>query len=172
VGLRPDVIHSHYADAGFVGTRLANLLGVPLVHTGHSLGRVKRERLLAKGLKGEDIESRYNMSRRIEAEEETLANAYMVVASTQQEVEEQYALYDHYRPERMVVVPPGTDLARFSPPNPGKGVPPCGTNWPGFSENRSDPWCSRSPGLTSARTSRPSSRRSAGTKGFANTPTW
>jgi sucrose-phosphate synthase len=118
VGLRPDVIHSHYADAGFVGTRLANLLGVPLVHTGHSLGRVKRERLLAKGLKGEDIESRYNMSRRIEAEEETLANAYMVVASTQQEVEEQYALYDHYRPERMVVVPPGTDLTRFSPPKP------------------------------------------------------
>lgn len=116
VGLRPDVIHSHYADAGFVGTRLANLLGVPLVHTGHSLGRVKRDRLLAKGLKPEDIESRYNMSRRIEAEEETLANAYMVVASTQQEVEEQYALYDHYRPERMVVVPPGTDLGRFSPP--------------------------------------------------------
>jgi sucrose-phosphate synthase len=118
VGLMPDVIHSHYADAGFVGTRLANLLGVPLVHTGHSLGRIKRARLLEKGLKAEDIESRYNMSRRIEAEEETLANAYMVVASTRQEVEEQYALYDHYRPERMVVVPPGTDLGRFSPPRP------------------------------------------------------
>jgi len=123
VGLMPDVIHSHYADAGHVGTRLANLLGVPLVHTGHSLGRVKRERLLEKGLKDEDIESRYAMSRRIEAEEETLGNAYMVVASTQQEVEEQYALYDHYRPERMVVVPPGTDLGRFSPPRPRERRP-------------------------------------------------
>ncbi|WP_018232457.1 HAD-IIB family hydrolase [Thioalkalivibrio thiocyanodenitrificans] len=124
VGLRPDVVHSHYADAGFVGTRLANLLGVPLVHTGHSLGRVKRERLLEKGLKPEDIESRYNMTRRIDAEEETLANAYMVVASTRQEVDEQYALYDHYRPEHMVVVPPGTDLGRFSPPRPRAPRPP------------------------------------------------
>jgi sucrose-phosphate synthase len=25
----PDLIHSHYADAGYVGVRLANLLGVP-----------------------------------------------------------------------------------------------------------------------------------------------
>ncbi|HKI61592.1 MAG TPA: glycosyltransferase, partial [Mariprofundaceae bacterium] len=31
----PDVIHSHYADAGYVGVKLANQLGVPLVHTGH-----------------------------------------------------------------------------------------------------------------------------------------
>ena len=38
----PDVIHSHYADAGYVGSRLSHQLGVPLVHTGHSLGRTKR----------------------------------------------------------------------------------------------------------------------------------
>ena len=44
---QPDVVHSHYADAGYVGARLAAVLGVPLVHTGHSLGRVKRRRLLA-----------------------------------------------------------------------------------------------------------------------------
>ena len=43
--LTPDIIHSHYADAGYVGTRLSSQLGVPLVHTGHSLGRVKRRRL-------------------------------------------------------------------------------------------------------------------------------
>jgi sucrose-phosphate synthase len=47
-GQMPDVVHSHYADAGYVGVRLSNLLGVPLVHTGHSLGRDKRQRLLAK----------------------------------------------------------------------------------------------------------------------------
>ncbi|MDD4882115.1 MAG: glycosyltransferase, partial [Gallionellaceae bacterium] len=38
-GSVPAVVHSHYADAGYVGKRLAALLGVPLVHTGHSLGR-------------------------------------------------------------------------------------------------------------------------------------
>ncbi|MDD3517270.1 MAG: HAD-IIB family hydrolase [Chromatiales bacterium] len=119
VGLLPDAVHGHYADAGYVAVRLSNLLGVPMVQTGHSLGRVKRERLREKGLKEGDIESRYNIARRIEAEEESLSHAAMVIASTQQEVEEQYALYDHYRPERMVVIPPGTDLARFHPPRRG-----------------------------------------------------
>ena len=30
----PDVVHSHYADAAYVGVRLANLTAIPLVHTG------------------------------------------------------------------------------------------------------------------------------------------
>lgn len=34
----PHIIHSHYADAGYIGILLSCLLGVPLVHTGHSLG--------------------------------------------------------------------------------------------------------------------------------------
>ena len=66
----PDVVHSHYADAGYVGVRLANLLGAPLIHTGHSLGRDKRNRLLASGLSHDEIECTYNMARRIDAEEE------------------------------------------------------------------------------------------------------
>jgi sucrose-phosphate synthase len=113
----PDLIHSHYADAGYVGARLAHQLGVPLVHTGHSLGRVKRRRLLASGVDRDAIEARYNMARRINAEEETLGAAGLVIASTSNEIEEQYALYDHYQPERMRIVPPGTDLTRFRPPD-------------------------------------------------------
>ncbi len=112
----PHLIHSHYADGGYVGIRLAGLLGVPLVHTGHSLGRVKRRRLLAQGLSAEEIETRYNLTRRIEAEEDTLAVAERVITSTHQEIEEQYELYDHYQPERMYVIPPGTNLERFRPP--------------------------------------------------------
>jgi len=115
-GTAPDLVHSHYADGGYVGSRLAGLLGVPLVHTGHSLGRVKRRRLLASGLSATDIESRYNITRRIEAEEDTLAVAERVITSTHQEIEEQYELYDHYQPERMRVIPPGTNLTRFKPP--------------------------------------------------------
>ena len=113
----PDVVHSHYADAGYVGRRLAALLGVPLAHTGHSLGRVKRRRLLAAGIKRDVIEARYRMARRIDAEEDTLAAADLVIASTANEVEEQYALYDHYQPGQMRVIPPGTDLTRFHPPD-------------------------------------------------------
>ena len=44
----PDVLHSHYADAGRVGATVESLLGAPLVHTGHSLGRTKKARLLER----------------------------------------------------------------------------------------------------------------------------
>ncbi len=111
----PDLVHSHYADAGYVGVRLANLLGVPLIHTGHSLGRDKRKRLLAMGLSRDAIENTYNMVKRIDAEEEILANADLVITSTHNEIETQYGLYNYYDPKRMSVVPPGTDLTLFHP---------------------------------------------------------
>ncbi|MGE5155636.1 MAG: HAD-IIB family hydrolase [Bdellovibrio bacteriovorus] len=126
-GRWPDLIHSHYADAGYVGVRLASLLGVPLVHTGHSLGRDKRQRLLAAGMEGAEIDRRYNMVRRVDAEEETLANADLVITSTRNEIEEQYGLYDYYHPERMVAIPPGTDLTQFRPPATGDPASPF---WP------------------------------------------
>lgn len=116
IGRVPDVIHSHYADAGYVGARLASLLGVPLVHTGHSLGREKRRRLLDQGMAAHLIETQYNMTRRIEAEETTLDVASLVIASTRQEVEQQYSQYANYQPRNMQVIPPGIDLSRFHPP--------------------------------------------------------
>ena len=109
---RPDVIHSHYADTGYVGVRAANLLGVHLVHTGHSLGRVKQARLLAKGLDQETLEKRYRITQRIAAEEKVLEVADLIVASTRQEVEEQYATYATDVGRRAEVIPPGVDLAK------------------------------------------------------------
>jgi len=120
----PDVLHSHYADAGYVVAMLESLLGAPMIHTGHSLGRVKRERLREQGLSDEEIEERFHITRRIEAEETALDHAALVVASTRQEVEEQYALYENHRPERIAVIPPGVDLARFHPPVAGAPEPP------------------------------------------------
>ncbi len=113
----PDLLHSHYADAGYVGSRLSHTLGIPLVHTGHSLGRIKRSRLIASGLRRAEIEDLYNMRQRIQAEELTLASAERVITSTQQEIEEQYERYDYYHPDRMRVIPPGTDLDNFYPPD-------------------------------------------------------
>jgi len=117
IGRIPDAIHSHYADAGYVASTISSLLSVPMVHTGHSLGRVKRERLLEKGVRAHAIETQYAMTQRIEAEEMALDNASAIIASTKQEVEEQYALYDNYTPKRITVIPPGVDLTKFSPPN-------------------------------------------------------
>ena len=119
IGRVPEVVHGHYADGGHVATQLSHLLGSLLVQTGHSLGRVKEERLLKSGLGEEEIESSYNMARRIAAEEEVLAAANLVITSTRQEIEEQYALYEHYRPESMLVNAPGTDLEKFHPPRRG-----------------------------------------------------
>lgn len=91
------MIHGHYADAGEVAGRLAGALNVPMVLTGHSLGRNKFEQLLKQGrLSREEINSTYRIARRIEAEEFALDAAEMIVTSTRQEIEEQWGLYDGF----------------------------------------------------------------------------
>jgi sucrose-phosphate synthase len=111
----PDVIHAHYADAGYVGRQLSMLLGIPLVHTGHSLGLPKRERLLSSGRKASSIEKQFNFERRIAEEEALLRDAALIVTSTRQEIELQYGMYTHMDGKRFKVMPPGTDTTRFSP---------------------------------------------------------
>lgn len=115
-GRLPDLIHTHYADAGYVGMQLSNLLGIPQVHTGHSLGRPKRARLLASGRKEQAIERQFNLAHRIAVEEEVLAHAALVVTSTRQEISDQYGMYHNHDARRCSVIPPGTDTSRFSPP--------------------------------------------------------
>lgn len=115
-GRLPDVIHSHYADAGYVGRQLSMLLGIPQIHTGHSLGKPKQERLLSSGRKATNIEKQFNFERRIAEEEALIQHASMIVTSTRQEVELQYGMYSQPDPKRFRVIPPGTDTSRFSPP--------------------------------------------------------
>jgi len=110
-----DWIHAHYADAGFVGALVSQRLGIPLVFTGHSLGREKQRRLLASGGDRQQIEQAYAISRRIEAEEQALAQADLVITSTRQEADHQYSRYGQFRRERAEVVPPGVDASRFHP---------------------------------------------------------
>lgn len=109
----PDVIHGHYADAGFVGAQLSRLLHIPFVFTGHSLGRVKQQRMLLGDDDLQILEKKYRFLTRVEAEETALETAALVVTSTNQEVEQQYEMYDHYQPDRMEVIPPGVDLSSF-----------------------------------------------------------
>lgn len=109
----PDLIHAHYADAGYVGRQIAAVLGCPFLFTGHSLGRVKRQRLVEGGAEATDIEKRYNLSTRIEAEEQSLEAASFVCTSTRQEIDQQYALYHNHSAARMRVIPPGVELERF-----------------------------------------------------------
>ena len=125
----PDLIHGHYADAGYAGAQLSRLLHIPYIFTGHSLGRVKRQRLIAaaansKNAKSpEELEKKFKFAAREEAEETALETASLVITSTEQEVEQQYAIYHHYQPERMEVIPPGVDLKNFYPDDPDGPLP-------------------------------------------------
>ena len=114
-GQSVDWIHAHYADAGQVGALVSQRLGIPLVFTGHSLGREKQRRLLAGGLDRSQIEQTYAISRRIDAEERALAQADLVITSTRQEADQQYSRYGHFQADQADVVPPGVDASRFHP---------------------------------------------------------
>jgi sucrose-phosphate synthase len=114
-GRYPDLVHGHYADAGHVAHELAARLGVPLVFTGHSLGRNKRDVLGRAGVDPDAMESRYNLFHRIDVEERMLADADIVIASTRHEVEKGYELYDAAPAATFEVLPPGIDVERFYP---------------------------------------------------------
>lgn len=118
---RPDWIHAHYADAGYVGALLQRRLGIPLVFTGHSLGREKRRRLIHAGLDSAQIDAHYSMARRIDAEELTLAHSRLVVTSTQQERDQQYSRYGRFRRELARVISPGVNARLFHPPAARQG---------------------------------------------------
>ncbi len=111
----PHVIHGHYADAGYGGAQLARLLRIPFVFTGHSLGRIKKQRLLDQEAQEKELEQTYRFTTRSEAEEIAIETASLIVTSTSQEIEQQYEVYEAYMPERMEVIPPGVDLSRFRP---------------------------------------------------------
>jgi sucrose-phosphate synthase len=113
----PDIIHSHYADAGYVGIELATFFGLPLIHTGHSLGRSKLSKLLNDGLLLEDIERVYKINHRIEVEENIINMADLIITSTKQEIEKQYGEYKNSTKSKIVVIPPGVDLDKFHPPD-------------------------------------------------------
>ncbi|MEZ6060119.1 MAG: hypothetical protein R3C19_07150 [Planctomycetaceae bacterium] len=92
--------------------------------TGHSLGRVKKQRLLIGHKNPKQLDRKYHFHTRIEAEETALETASLVVTSTNQEVEQQYAIYDHYQPDRMEVIAPAVDLSAFHPPDESWTEPP------------------------------------------------
>ena len=57
-------VHGHYADAGEAAAQIAHSLGIPMVLTGHSLGRNKLDHLKRQGgITSEQIEATYQISR-------------------------------------------------------------------------------------------------------------
>ena len=99
-----DLVHSHYWLSGQVGALARDRWGVPLVHTMHTLAKVKNA-ALAEGDTPEPMA-------RLIGEEQVVAAADMLVASTDGEARELVDLYGA-EPGRVEVVHPGVDLSTF-----------------------------------------------------------
>jgi sucrose-phosphate synthase len=111
----PDIVHGHYADAGYVARELFTFWGVPLVFTGHSLGRVKKQDLQDNGLSEEEMNKKFHIDHRISVEEKVISQADLIVASTHQEIQDQYKRYQAHAQAQFSVIPPGIDIERFYP---------------------------------------------------------
>jgi sucrose-phosphate synthase len=111
----PDIVHGHYADAGYVGSQIASIFGIPFVFSGHSLGRNKLNYLNSYGVSYKEAVRRFKIDTRIEHEERVLSQADMVIASTEYERDEIYGAYDNRNLEKFAVIPPGLDLELFFP---------------------------------------------------------
>ena len=103
-----DLVHSHYWLSGQVGWIAQERWGVPLVHTMHTMARVKNL-TLAQGDAPEPA------IREI-GEEQVVTAADRLVANTHAEAKELIELY-HADPNRVRVVHPGVDLEVFVPGN-------------------------------------------------------
>ena len=103
---RYDIIHSHYWVSGVAGLELSGLWGVPLVHTMHTMAKVKN--LLLQS--GEKPEPR----RRELGEHHIVDGATRLIANTTAEAAE---LVSHYNADfdHIDVAPPGVDLSVFTP---------------------------------------------------------
>jgi D-inositol-3-phosphate glycosyltransferase len=101
-----DLVHSHYWLSGQVGWLAADRWNVPLVHTMHTMAKVKNASLAA----GDAAEP----AARVLGEEQVVAASDRLLANTDDEARQLVGLYDA-DPCRVAVVPPGVDLSTFSP---------------------------------------------------------
>jgi D-inositol-3-phosphate glycosyltransferase len=101
-----DVVHSHYWLSGQVGWLASERWGTPLVHTAHTLAKVKNL-ALADGDEPEPL-------RRVVGEEQVIAAADRLVANTADEARQLVELYAA-DVARVVTVAPGVDLEHFRP---------------------------------------------------------
>jgi len=103
-----DLVHSHYWLSGQVGWLAKERWGVPLVHSMHTMARVKNT-ALADGDTPEP-------NARAIGEAQVVAEADRLLASTVDEADALVRLYDA-DPAKVVTVAPGVDLGVFAPGN-------------------------------------------------------
>jgi D-inositol-3-phosphate glycosyltransferase len=101
-----DVVHSHYWQSGIAGVSIARALGVPLVHSQHTLGLVKNT-FLAPGDAPETQD-------RLDGEHKLIDEAGVLIASTDEEWQQLSCLYEAPH-DRIKTIHPGVDHEVFNP---------------------------------------------------------
>ncbi|WP_277500237.1 MULTISPECIES: D-inositol-3-phosphate glycosyltransferase [unclassified Nocardioides] len=101
-----DAVHTHYWLSGQVGALARDRWDVPLVHSMHTMAKVKNAALAAG--------DRPEPAVRVIGEEQVVDAADLLVANTVREADELVSLYGA-APERVQVIHPGVDLGRFRP---------------------------------------------------------
>lgn len=120
--LEYDLIHSHYWMSGMAAIELKKIWKIPFIQMFHTLGVMKNRVAQSP----DEIEGDY----RILGEREVLKTADKVIAATPAEYAQLLWLYQT-NPDKIVVISPGVDVARFYPIPPDEakeyiGVTPCG----------------------------------------------
>ena len=101
-----DIIHSHYWLSGQVGWLASERWDVPLVHSMHTMAKVKNLDIA----EGDHAEPRV----RITGEQQVVDHSSRLIANTDEEARQLVELYDACA-ERVDVVHPGVDLESFTP---------------------------------------------------------
>lgn len=104
---RPDVVHSHFWMSGYASVRAASPLGIPVLHTFHALGVVKKRE---QGVRDTSPPERSAI------EKSLLRDADRILATCPDEVFELLRLGADRR--RVSVVPCGVDVGHFTPAGP------------------------------------------------------
>ncbi|MCW2940571.1 MAG: UDP-N-acetylglucosamine [Actinomycetia bacterium] len=107
-----DLLHSHYWLSGQPAWVAKARWGVPLVHSMHTLAKVKNEALAL----GDSPEP----PARVLGEEQVVETADRLIANTSQEARQLIALYDA-EPSRVATVNPGVNLSTFRPAPGARG---------------------------------------------------
>ncbi|POM25678.1 D-inositol 3-phosphate glycosyltransferase [Actinomadura rubteroloni] len=106
-----DLLHTHYWLSGQAGWAARHRWGVPLVHSMHTMAKVKNA-ALAAGDRPEPAE-------RVLGEQQVVDCADRLVANTAEEARELVDLYGA-APSRVATVSPGVDLGMFAPGSTGE----------------------------------------------------
>ncbi|MCK5387754.1 MAG: glycosyltransferase [Candidatus Izimaplasma sp.] len=115
-----DFMTSHYADGGLAAVMIKEKTDIPFSFTGHSLGAQKFDKLNGSLENYDELDKKYNFTKRIIAERSAMEYADIIFVSTIQEKEEQYTHIMYCSKTNDLhplinVAPPGANTKVFAP---------------------------------------------------------